>query len=123
MAGGRYVYCWQVIWQIGDELELEGDIDSCFESELLRKTELALMQTIRTAICKHCLPAVAVGPSSFAHKFEALMHAARLDSFTHEGLSSWATSLVSTTSDYGVEHLLGRAEPSDAHQALSTHHV
>ena len=78
------------------------------------------MARIREAIKARALPAVCVGFGSctFAHKFRALCHTARLEHFSNASLSKWSRELVSSMSDYGVERMLPRVKPVALSQVL-----
>lgn len=89
------------------------DDESTLENERLQIVEQKHMDTLRSGIEIHALPAVLVGfgASTAAHKVATLAHALRLEHFTHESLVTWVDGLVSVMSDMGTESLLTRVRP------------
>ena len=68
---------------------------------------------IRHRIQCHTLPAVLVGfgRSGFPYKLHTLLHACRLEHFTHASLAHWLSQISTVMSDYGVEHQWMNARP------------
>ena len=90
------------------------DLDGAFDfnnEELISQTQ-ADMCEIRSKVSIHALPAVLIGfgAASFQHKLWALLHAARLETFSQAELCDWASSILTVASDYGVERLLTNLE-------------
>ncbi len=108
------------MWHVADELEMEEA--SKFDNPNLANIELENMRFLREVLRAHSLPAVALGASNFKHKFRALVHAVRLEEFSDVKLANWSKSVISCTSDYGVEHLLGKVQPIDAHEVRTWVH-
>ena len=79
-----------------------------FDDEDAQQLELHHMGELQRKLRSHALPSVLIGfgAASFSHKVWALLHAARLECFSAEGLCDWASSVLSVASDYGVERLL-----------------
>ncbi|CAE7776421.1 TNN [Symbiodinium sp. CCMP2592] len=78
--------------------------------EALQAEEAALMRTCEDVLRPHICPAVILGfgATSLSHKFHTLCHALRLEQLTGASLEGCSREFVSVTSDFGVEHMLGR---------------
>ena len=72
--------------------------------------EIRFMDKISATLEPHVLPAVLLsqGGTTLAHKLHAMMHAFRLEVFTHEALATYCQEITSVTADFGVEHMLFR---------------
>ena len=90
----------------------EGAVDWDFNNEELIAQTRANMSDIQQHVSVHALPAVLIGlgAASFQHKLWALLHAARLETFSQAELRDWASSIWTVASDYGVERLLSNLE-------------
>ncbi|CAE7249385.1 TNN [Symbiodinium sp. CCMP2456] len=104
--------CMAAMWLEGGRYDLEKDLDeqSVKDDSRGEEEEAALMQRARSVMRPHVLPAVLLGfgATSLPHKFHALAHAFRLEQFNGSALDSFCREIVSVTSDFGVEHMLGR---------------
>ena len=94
------------LWQSDEENSVS------FDEEDVIQQDAHHMQIIRTRLHMHALPTVLIGfgVASFQYKLWALLHSARLEVFTDEGLRQWTNSLLSVASDYGVERRLVEVE-------------
>ena len=78
--------------------------------EAAQAEEASLMRKCEDILRPHICPAVILGfgATSLSHKFHTLCHAMRLEQFTGASLEFCSRQFVSVTSDFGVEHMLGR---------------
>lgn len=74
----------------------------------------SLQEQIARALRIHHLPTVLVGMgrASLAAKMEALTHAIRLESASHEAAAAHVQEIYSVTPDFGVESMLHDVEPT-----------
>ena len=78
------------------------------------------MQSLQDSLQVHALPPTQLGfgASSFAAKCRSLLHAARLEEYSNDGLAAWSSEVFGVISDSGVESHLHEVGPTAIQEIL-----